>query len=53
MKDCSALLAERKGYKFSEANEELIARLLDMVYERLFDFMDRFYVNVSSYVSET
>lgn len=32
-----------------DETSELVVNLLDVVYERLFDLMDKFYVQVSNY----
>jgi hypothetical protein len=53
LKDAKILLKEREQYKFSEENSEIILKLMDIVYEKLFDFMDKFYVKVSEHVEET
>lgn len=51
VKEANALLTDWKAYRVGSECEELIPELLNEVYERLFDLMDRFYVRTSSLVS--
>ena len=53
VKDSSILLKERESYKFSNEASELIMNLLNIVYDKLFDFLDKFYVQVSQHVDYT
>ena len=46
-------MKEHEAYRFMEENTLTIKNLLNLVYDKLFDFMDNFYVNISAYASET
>ena len=46
-------MKEHLSYRFNESNTQTIKDLLNLIYDKLFDFMDKFYVNVSPYVTET
>jgi hypothetical protein len=46
-------MKEHEIYRFMPENTITIKNLLNLVYDKLFDFMDNFYVNVSSFAAET
>ena len=53
VKDAVIMLRERDRYKLTDNNTKGVLDLLDIVYDRLFDLMDKFYVKVSSYVEDS